>query len=151
MTSIKPIETSVEDFISRYKKFAAVGKLYQQPPGSPLLEFGTETDVFYLINRTKIIFEPVDNVKVIINGQIKPEDLRKIDKNYKPPPKEFIENIQISIVYGTGIIRAVEPQALIIDATMPLVLSCPELIEGYSIGDWIEFQTQPPLHGFVVD
>lgn len=145
MKSLRPVEISVEDFIIRYEKAAATGKLYSQIESSPLLEFCSEGEVFYLLDRTGPYHTPSDLAQVIINVLIEPHNLRlSKDKSV------FLQNVGVSSLYGRGKIIAQDQISFIVESQLPLVFSFNESVGDYKIGDWIEFETQPPLHGFIV-
>ncbi len=138
------LETSVEDFVSRFEADAAEGQLYPQPEGSPLLEFVTGGRTLYLFDRTGPYTARPGPARIIVHAT-----LARLTKRSGAEPKLTV--VGVSGVEGSGqVIRVASRFTVVVEARLPLVLSSFTALPELSPGDWLSFETQPPLHGFLV-
>ena len=138
------LETSVEDFVSRFADAAAAGQLYPQPEGSPLMEFVAGGRTLYLFDRTGPYTAKPGEARVIVHGT-----LARFAKVGSTEAKLSV--VGVSGVEGVGqIIRLASRYTAVVQARVPLVLSSFNPLPPLNVGEWLSFETQPPLHGFLV-
>ena len=142
------LETSVEDFALRFEADAAVGQLYPQPEGSPLMEFVSGGRTLYLFDRTGPYTARPGDARVIVHGTFSRFSLL----GSRPGDAESrLTVVGISGVEGSGkITRLASRFTVVVEARLPLVLSSFTPLPAMEVGDWLSFETQPPLHGFLV-
>lgn len=169
------LENSIEEFIERFRKYAASGHLYPRLEGSPLLEFAAAGKVLYLLERTAPYAKLAGDVSVIVHPVIK--TLKNIQLQPNLPPKlqptklesddaavpleehavERLEPLEqlfvsgISGVHGVGKILELQKGFIVVQAQIPLVLgilddTMPKLL----VGEWLRFESEAVLHGFVI-
>ncbi|AWN24707.1 hypothetical protein DKM44_14315 [Deinococcus irradiatisoli] len=137
------LETSVEDFVSRFSPDAAEGQLYPQPEGSPLLEFVSGGRTLYLFDRTGPYTAKPGPARIIVHGT-----LARLNKRAAGEAKLTV--VGVSGVEGLGeVTRVVSRFTVVVEARLPLVLSSFTPLPELAPGDWLSFETQPPLHGFL--
>ncbi|MFC6591659.1 hypothetical protein ACFP81_06300 [Deinococcus lacus] len=137
------LEHSETDFAERYADYAAQGWLWPQVEGSPLLEFECGGHVLYLLDRCGP-YHPRE-ARVVVHGVLDMTRSAPV-----PPGQRWLESHRISGVCGCGEVLAAWPRLVAVDAGVPLVLGSLDSPLGLRPGDWLEFVTQPPLHGFVL-
>lgn len=141
------LETTPEDFVERHRHAAARGTLYPQPEGSPLLEFVSGGRVLYLLDRCGPYAAPPGEAQVIVNGV-----LTRWQQEAGGP--ETLSVLGVSALEGCGQVivpaGAGQPNALVLRARLPLVLSAYSSLREFAAGDWLSFSTEAPLHGFVL-
>lgn len=137
-------EESVEGFIVRWRGYANPAKLYSHIEGSPLLECHIEGHILNVFERTNPYASLPGNIQLIVNPTAqrvdKPDDLSK-----------KLEVTGISQVHACGLVLVRNEQTVVIDAGFPLVVSVFDpLPDDVAAGDWLEFQSLNPIHGFVL-
>lgn len=141
------LETSVEDFTSRFAADAADGQLYPQPEGSPLMEFVAGGRTLYLFDRTGPYTAKAGLARVVVHGTL----ARFTQLSSSTVPQAKLSVVGISGVEGVGQISRVASRfSVVVQARVPLVLSSFTPLPELLVGDWLSFETQPPLHGFLV-
>jgi hypothetical protein len=143
------LETSVEDFVSRYREDAAEGELYPQPEGSPLMEFVSGGRALYLFDRTGPYTARPGPARVIVHATMSAFEWLEEGAQTGLQPK--LSLVGVSGAQGVGqVTRVVSAYTVVVNARLPLVLSSFERLPALKVGDWLSFETQPPLHGFLV-
>jgi hypothetical protein len=138
------LETSVEDFVSRYREDAAEGELYPQPEGSPLMEFVSGGRALYLFDRTGPYTARPGPARVIVHATMSAFERLEVGA-------AKLSLVGVSGAQGVGqVTRLVSAYTVVVSARLPLVLSSFERLPELKVGDWLSFETQPPLHGFLV-
>ena len=138
------LETSVEDFVSRFATDAAEGQLYPQPEGSPLMEFVAGGRTLYLFDRTGPYTARPGAARVIVHAP-----LLRFDR--LGGGAASLNVVGVSAVEGLGqITRIASRFSVVVQARIPLVLSSFAPLPELHVGEWLSFETQPPLHGFLV-
>lgn len=140
------METSEQEFARRYADYAASGELYPQPEGSPLLEFAAGGRVLYLFDRCGPYAARAGQARVVVHGILNLSELELLPQ----PAEERLTVEGVSAVWGTGEILEVERRTWVVHARVPLVLSAFESLPPARAGDWVNFVTLPPLHGFLI-
>lgn len=140
-----PLETSPDDFALRFAAHAAHGELYPQPEGSPLMEFVVDGLPLYLFDRTGPYTARPGPAWVVVHGML--EHLEAIPAG---PPE--LHSLGVSQLAGVGQVLAVESRrSVVVQAHLPLVLAGFAPLPSLQVGDWVAFETQAPLHGFLVE
>ena len=138
------LETSVEDFVSRFAGDAAEGQLYPQPEGSPLMEFVAGGRTLYLFDRTGPYTAKPGPARVVVHAP-----LSRFARLGSAEAKLSV--VGVSAVEGVGqITRIASRFSVVVQARLPLVLSSFAPLPELKVGEWLSFETQPPLHGFLV-
>ena len=144
------LESSETEFASRYGAFAAQGTLYAQREGSPLLEFSTGGRVLYLFDRSGPYAGRPGPARVVVHGVLDPAATRVLPREEAAAAHETLTVVGISGVEGVGEVLDVARRVWVVRARMPLVLAAFEPLPPVRVGEWVAFQTQPPLHGFLI-
>jgi len=142
------LESSEAEFTSRFRAFAAQGQLYPQPEGSPLLEFAAGGRVLYLFDRSGPYAAPPGPAQVIVHGILDPARAAALLPGSQV--SEVLTVNSISAVEGVGEVIFTAPQVWVVRARLPLVLAAFGPLPRVEVGDWVSFQTLPPLHGFLL-
>lgn len=138
------IEESVESFLLRYRPYAALVEVLPHLEGSPLLECVVGTSVLHLLERTGPYLAKPGRAKVVLNATA--ERLEPAEA-----PGKKLEVTGLSRLRVAGLVLEREEDSLIVDAGVPLVVNVfGALPLEFAVGDWIRFESVPPLHGFVV-
>ena len=148
-----PLEHSPSEFADTFQEFAASGELLPRPEGSPLLEFVSGDLVLYLVDRCGP-YLPIGPCKVVLHALIDPHQTDLLSGETVSSP--WLEATGRSQMQGVGQIIEQRRQGAVVDAGLPLVLSCPALPPYAAnawqipaeIGDWLKFATLPPIHGY---
>ncbi|WP_261664300.1 hypothetical protein [Deinococcus sp. Marseille-Q6407] len=146
------LESSPGDFADAYAAYAAQGELLPRPEGSFLLEFACGDLALYLLDRCGP-YLPTGPARVVIHGLIDP-DLTHLEGS--PPEQPWAESLGRSSLQGVGQVIAQTRRAVVVDAGLPLVLSCPSYPPypagswtlPVQVGEWLRFTTLSPLHGY---
>lgn len=139
-----PLETSPDDFAARFAAYAAHGELYPQPEGSPLMEFVAGGLPLYLFDRTGPYTALPGPAWVVVHGVL--EHLEAV-----PAGSPEVHSLDVSKLAGVGQVVAVESRrSVVVEAHIPLVLAGFTPLPSLQVGDWVAFETQAPLHGFLV-
>lgn len=140
------LESSEQEFTTRFAEFAAQGTVYAQVEGSPLLEFASGGRVLYLFDRCGPYTARPGPARVVVHGILEhlaalPQDAERL---------ELLSVSGVSAVEGRGRILASSRGTWVVQARLPLVLSSFAGLPPLEVGGWVSFRTQPPLHGFVL-
>ncbi|ADV66247.1 hypothetical protein [Deinococcus maricopensis] len=138
------LESTPEEFAARFAAFAAQGVVYPQPEGSPLLEFTAGGRVLYLFDRSGPYAARPGPARVVVHGVARRWAL-------SDAREEALGAVGVSAVEGVGVVLSVARQVLVVQARLPLVLGVLGGAAGVSVGDWVAFETEPPLHGFLAE
>jgi hypothetical protein len=141
------LESSVEEFVSRYRERAATGTLYPQAEGSPLMEFSSAGRVLYLYDRSGPYAVRPGPARVIVHGVLDEGGLNVLPA--ASAADEDLHLLGVSRLEGVGEVLEVARHLLVVRARLPLVLGSFGLLPPLGVGDWVRFQTQAPLHGFI--
>ncbi|MFC4427899.1 hypothetical protein [Deinococcus navajonensis] len=150
------LESSEQEFTSRFAPYAAQGTLYASREGSPLLEFTAGGRVLYLFDRNGPYAASPGPAQVIVHGVLEPGGLQRLpdaspeEGRNLERPEEKLTVLGISALEGQGRVLAVSRQVWVVQARVPLVLASWSPVPQVHEGDWVTFRTAPPLHGFVV-
>ena len=138
------IEESVESFITQFKPYAAPVEVLPHVEGSPLLECVVGRTVIHLLERTSPYAARPGMGQVIIN----PTTLGL------EPSAEAIKELlapALSQLKVTGLVLERQEGAVIVDAGVPLVVTLfSDVPETLAAGDWVQFESITPVHGFFV-
>lgn len=144
------LESSEAEFASRYRAFAARGELYPQPEGSPLLEFASQGRVLYLFDRSGPYAAAPGPAELIVHGILDPAHPPRLGEGGPGEFREQLTALGVSAVEGVGEVLTASAQVWVVRARLPLVLAAFQPLPPVKVGEWVAFQTLPPLHGFVV-
>ncbi len=62
-----------------------------------------------------------------------------------------LEATGLSRLHGSGLVVATEDRVLVVDVGVPLVIGVgSEIAATIASGDWVTFDTVPPIHGYLV-
>lgn len=142
------LESSEREFAARYAEFAALGMLYPQQEGSPLLEFSAGGRVLYLFDRSGPYAAVPGEARVVVHGVIDLDSAQVLPPD--GPHGEALAVLGVSGIEGVGRVIAAHRGAWVVQARLPLVLAAFEALPQARVGDWVSFRTLPPLHGFIV-
>ncbi|MFC4639175.1 hypothetical protein [Deinococcus hohokamensis] len=143
------LESSEQEFTSRFAAYAAQGTVYAGREGSPLLEFAAGGRVLYLFDRNGPYAASPGPAQVIVHGVLEPGGLQRLAEGAQPP-EEKLAVLGISALEGQGRVLAVMRQVWVVQARLPLVLATWHEAPQVREGEWISFRTLAPLHGFVL-
>ncbi|WP_027482089.1 hypothetical protein [Deinococcus pimensis] len=138
------LESSVEEFASRFAEFAASGTVYPQPEGSPLIEFVTGGRVLYLFDRSGPYAVKPGPARLVVHGVVEEAERLGADEE----AREQLSMLGVSAVEGVGEVLAVSRGLCVVRARTPLVLGRFGGWPDVRVGHWLRFRTLPPLHGF---
>lgn len=143
------LESSETEFASRYAAWAAVGQVYPQREGSPLLEFSAGGRVLYLFDRSGPYTVRPGPAKLVVHGilDLGATELRPIPES----GREELTVVGISGLEGIGEVLDVSRRSWVVRARLPLVLSSFTPLPDARPGDWVAFRTLPLLHGFAIE
>lgn len=137
-------EESVESFLAQWRPYAASVQLFAHTEGSPLLECSAAGVIFGVFERTgpysarpgaaQLILHPVTE-------RVEKTELRE----------RCLKVTGLSRLHVRGLVLLRRARMVVVDAGVPLVIgSFAELPDDVAAGDWLRFDTLPPVHGFVV-
>ena len=137
-------EDSIEGFIAQWKPYAATVQLFSRTEGNPLLECGAAGKIFHVLERTGPYQVGPGSAKMIVNAVA--ETVQKASETRKR-----LEVTGLSKIHAQGPVLLRQQRSVVLDVGLPLVVSVfSELPSDVAAGDWLEFHSLPPLHGFVV-
>lgn len=138
------MEESVEGFISQFKPYAASVEVLPKTEGSPLLEIVVSQKVLHLLERTAPYGSKPGKAQIILNPMT--NGLQKSTEGLKT-----ITVPGVSKMHVQGVVLELSPQTAIVDAGVPLVVTLLETVpEDITLGDYIQFDSLRPVHGFVL-
>lgn len=139
------LENSVEEFVARYAAHATRGVLFPGVEGSPLLEFESGGVVLYLFDRSGPYSAAAGSARMLVHGVAKAFEVLGADDR-----PESLSATGISAVEGVGRVVQASRNVLVVQARLPLVLGSFAPLPGVRVGEWVRFETEPPLHGFSI-
>lgn len=141
--AVMVLENSVEEFVTRYAAYATRGVLYPGVEGSPLLEFESGGVVLYLFDRSGPYTAAAGSSRMLLHGVAKTFEVLGADER-----PESLSATGISAVEGVGRVVQASRNVCVVQARVPLVLGSFVPLPSLRAGDWVRFETEPPLHGF---
>ena len=136
-------EDSIEGFISQWKPYAATVQLFSRTEGNPLLECGAAGKIFHVLERTGPYQVGPGSAQIIVSAVTE-----KVEKATET--RKRLEVSGLSRVHAQGPILLRQQRTVVVDAGIPLVVGVfAGLPDDVAAGDWLEFTSLPPLHGFV--
>ncbi len=137
------LESSTEEFVTRYAAHAAHGVLYPSVEGSPLLEFEAGGVVLYLFDRSGPYMTSPGPARMLVHAVVKSFEVLGPDGW-----AESLATTGISSVEGVGNVVQVARNVCVVQARLPLVLGSFTPLPPLKAGDWVRFDSEAPLHGF---
>lgn len=138
------LEESVESFVLQWKPYAASVELFAHTEGSPLLEARVGDTILYVLERTGPYNSPVGRAELIINPVV--ETVKRAEAG-----RRRIEPTGLGKMRACGLVLVRERRFVVVDAGAPLVVGVLGSIPAeVALGDWLEFESLAPIHGFVV-
>ncbi|WP_110888497.1 hypothetical protein [Deinococcus yavapaiensis] len=139
------LESSAEEFTTRYAAHAAQGVLYPGVEGSPLLEFEAGGVVLYLFDRSGPYAALPGPARMVVHAVAKVLEVVGSGEE-----SESLTTTGISSVEGVGYVVQVSRNVCVVQARVPLVLGSFTALSQLSVGDWVRFDSEAPLHGFLI-
>jgi hypothetical protein len=138
------LEHSVAEFIEQFKPHASRVTVYPQTEASPLLEVKVGGRVVYVFDRVGPYSTPTGDVWMIVNPMV--NSLSKTESR-----ETELQLAGVSKLEGVGQVVAVMPSHVVLEAKAKLVLGVlDESWRGLAVGDWVQFVSLEPVHGFFV-
>jgi hypothetical protein len=138
------LEHSVSEFIEHFKAHASRVQVYPQTEASPLLEVKLGGKVVYLFDRVGPYLATTGEALMIVNPMVQgvlPSQTQEAE----------LRTVGVSKLEGVGKVLAVLNHHIVLEATAKLVLGVlDESWRGVKVGDWLEFSSLEPVHGFFV-
>lgn len=136
-------EESIESFIMQWKPYAATVQLFPHTEGSPLLECSAAGCIFHVFERTGPYHVLSGTASLIINPVT--ERVTRADT-----PGKQIEVIGVSRLRVKGLVLLNRNDMVVVDAGVPLVVGVFAGTGDVALGDWLEFESVAPVHGFLL-
>lgn len=136
-------EESIDDFISRWLRYAVAIQLFPHLEGSPLLECQAGAAIIQIFERTGPYLSLPGPAKAILNPMV--AGLELVEGGQKELTVTGVSRVQ-----GTGLIIDRETPMVVVDTGILLVIGVQQLSDDLGIGDWVAFEAIPPIHGFIV-
>lgn len=137
------IEESLESFVTQFKPYAVTTELLGRTEGSPLVECVIRDKIVHFLERTGPYLSTPGKHNVIINTLIERSiKAQESTKSFDSPA--------ISQLKATGLVLEHHGESLVVDVGVTFIVSCFDGFEDVAVGDWIEFESVPPVHGFVL-
>lgn len=141
------IEESLENFMSRWRRHAASVELFPHTEGCPLLECRAGEAVIQLFERTGPYLAHPGPAKAIVHPIAEELTLQEVGAS-----SSSLEVLGLSRISASGEVLEREGSMLVIEAAgVPLVVAALRMPDGdVSVGSYVSFTSQAPIHGFVV-
>lgn len=136
-------EESIESFITQWKPYAATVQLFPHTEGSPLLEVGAAGCIFHVFERTGPYHALSGTAQLIINPVT--EQVTKAEGAGKQ-----LDVLGVSRLRVKGLVLLVRSSMVVVDAGVPLVVGVFAGTDDVALGDWLEFESVAPVHGFLL-
>ncbi len=137
-------EESVESFIAQWRPYAAQVELFAHLEGSPLLECGAAGVIFGVLERTGPYLAHPGKAQLILH----PVAERVVKSGVY---ERSIKVTGLSQLQVQGVVLLRRGNMVVVDAGAPLVTgSFAPLPDDVAAGNWLKYETLPPVHGFVV-
>lgn len=128
----------------RWRGYANRATLYSHTEGSPLLECAINGHMLNVFERTNPYIATPGDIEIIINPLT--EHASKPQTSHK-----HLELTGISQMHACGLVLFRSEHTVVIDAGFPLVVSVfADLPDDAAAGDWLEFTSLAPIHGFIL-
>ena len=143
----EPLEESPEAFVARWRGYAADAELFARPEGVPLVECRVGDAVIQVFERTGPYLSRPGRARLIVNPTADAVSVAD------PARRPGVESLGLSRLAATGRVVRRDGPVIVVDAGgVPLVVGLtaappPEVREGALV----TFESQAPVHGFVVD
>ena len=137
------IEDSVESFVLQFKPYAVPAELIAGSEGSPLIECVVQTKVLHFLERTGPYLSSAGKKNIILNCSA-------LQLNPNSETEKAFEISGLSRLKVKGLILELFGNNLVVDAGLTLIVSCLSGQPNLSIGDWVQFESIAPIHGFVL-
>lgn len=136
-------EDSPEAFVQRWRPYAAQVELFAHTEGSPLLELATDHAVLQVLERTGPYLATPGPATAILNPTT---DRLGADA---APGKE-LEASGVASLRARGLVLLRDDPFVVVDAGVPLVVGVEGDLPEVGPGDWVEFESRAPVHGFLI-
>jgi len=137
-------EESVESFVTQWKPYAADVHLFSRVEGSPLLECLAGGVIFRVFERTGPYAAGVGRAQLIVHPLT--ERVQKLGT-----AQRALKVTGLSKLHAQGLVLLRRGNMVVVDAVIPLVTgSFGDLPDDVAAGDWLEFESLAPVHGFVL-
>lgn len=137
-------EESPDGFIHRWREYAAAVRIFSRTEGLPLLEAEVAGAILQMLERTGPYQAPPGLARLIVN----PTAQRLAPAGGERKLLE-VAGIGQARIQGQIVLR--DDPFLVVDAGAPLVVGVLEPIPREAIaGAWINFESVPPIHAFVL-
>ncbi|UCH26175.1 MAG: hypothetical protein JSV66_00580 [Trueperaceae bacterium] len=137
-------EDSVDNFISRWQRYAASVELFSHIEGSPLIECKVDKAILHIFERTGPYFKEPGLAKVVLNPTVD-------EVQFSQEQERLIDVIGISRMRFNGLVLSQEDRFIIVDAGVPLVVSVQGSVPNVPIeGVWVSCESIAPVHGFLL-
>lgn len=128
----------------RWRGYANRATLYSHIEGSPLLECVINNYILNVFERTNPYISIPGDIEIIVNPLA--EQVTKPEE-----PSKHLELTGISQMHACGLVLFRSDNTVVIDAGLPLVVSVfANLPDDAAAGDWLEFTSLAPIHGFIL-
>ncbi len=141
------IEDGVDALVARFTAHATNVEVASRVEGSPLLECLTDAAVLYLLERTGPYLAPRGVARVIVQPDT--QQLVRVASDDPAPPRH-VEALGAGRLVASGLVIAIDPPFVVVDAGIPLVVAVEALPEDLATGERVRFQSRAPVHGFVL-
>ncbi len=137
-------EESVESFIAQWRPYAAQVQLFAHVEGNPLLECGVAGVIFGVLERTGPYLAHPGAAQLILHCVT--ETVVKAGSFERSLKVTDLSRLQVQ-----GVVLLRRGAMVVVDAGVPLVTGSFTPLPGdVAAGDWLSFETLPPVHGFLV-
>lgn len=144
-TALDGVEESPEAFVERWRSHAVDALLFPRPEGVPLVECQVGGTVIQVFDRTGPYLSRPGPARLIVN----PTAHALVPAGPADLPR--LEPVGLSRLAAVGTVSRREGQVVVVDAGVPLVVTVSEpLPEGIAVGALVAFESEAPVHGFVV-
>lgn len=128
----------------RWRGYANRATLYSHTEGSPLLECAINGYILNVFERTNPYVSTPGDIEIIVNPLT--EQVTKPEE-----PAKHLELTGLSQMKACGLVLFRGDNTVVIDAGLPLVVSVfAALPDDAAAGDWLEFTSLAPVHGFIL-
>lgn len=139
------VEESPEAFVERWREHAVDAVLFPRPEGVPLLECEVGGTVIQVFERTGPYLSRPGPAKLIVN----PTTAALVPAGPAELPR--VETRGLSRLAAVGTVVRREGRVVVVDAGVPLVVAVEgALPAGVGPGSLVAFESEAPVHGFVV-
>ncbi len=142
--SSESLEDSPEGFVNRWRGRAAQSELFARPEGVPLIECRVADAVIQVFERTGPYLSRPGPNRLIVNPTV-------ARLTVVAAGERRLEALGLSRLAAAGRVLEVDGRTVVVDAGEPLVVTSREpLPPGVVPGATVSFESDAPVHGFVV-